>query len=606
MKALRRAAWGMSLLLGVAMLGTFNAPAHAQGQNGTTLTAYKTATGFSEVIYPWTIDKSVNPEVIDMFEGDTATVEYIVSVEKGAPVQRTGVTGEVCVFNGGAVATDNLKIVDAVYGHPRNKTPLFYVDVDTSLWPVLQPSERFCYPYSYEIDAAVGQTVKDDARVTITNHSGWLGKPFGATPSATATIPQPTIIDAAITVDDSLGMSWDFDKSGSVGYPATFDSAGVYENTATIRSTGQSSSASVTVNSYAIEVAKTAGTSWDRDWTWKIDKSVDQPELSLAVGEAANVNWTVALSPASTDSGYAVTGTITVTNPAPIAASLVSVTDSFGELGIEVSCPDMSVAAHSSVECSYSAALDGPVDGLNVATATLQNHDWAADGSATATGTSDYQGSADVVFSALPTNETDECVVVSDTLAGELGQLCVGDANQTFTYSTQVGPYQYPGSYTVDNVAGFVTNDTGTTGTDDATVIVTVPELTGCTLTQGYWQTHSRQGPAPYDPAWQNLGDLEEATLFFNSGQSWLEVFKTAPQGNAYYILAVQYMAGTLNVLNGASSTPEVSQALADAEALFASAAGPEFAPEQRARAIELGTLLDQYNNGLIGPAHCS
>jgi len=73
----------------------------------------------------------------------------------------------------------------------------------------------------------------------------------------------------------------------------------------------------------------------------------------------------------------------------------------------------------------------------------------------------------------------------------------------------------------------------------------------GCTLTPGYWKTHSAYGPAPYDPTWALIG---EDTPFFLSGISYYEALWTEPKGgNAYYILAPAYIAARLNVLNGAS-----------------------------------------------------
>ena len=47
----------------------------------------------------------------------------------------------------------------------------------------------------------------------------------------------------------------------------------------------------------------------------------------------------------------------------------------------------------------------------------------------------------------------------------------------------------------------------------------------GCTLTPGYWKTHSDYGPAPYDETWAEIGGeippCEENTPFFNSGKSY-------------------------------------------------------------------------------------
>ena len=94
----------------------------------------------------------------------------------------------------------------------------------------------------------------------------------------------------------------------------------------------------------------------------------------------------------------------------------------------------------------------------------------------------------------------------------------------------------------------------------------------GCTLTQGYWKTHSTYGPASKPDATWNLlpGGLGPDTVFFLSGDTWYEVFWTAPAGNAYYNLAHQYMAARLNVLDGASaSLKSADGAIATATTLF-------------------------------------
>jgi hypothetical protein len=128
----------------------------------------------------------------------------------------------------------------------------------------------------------------------------------------------------------------------------------------------------------------------------------------------------------------------------------------------------------------------------------------------------------------------------------------------------------------------------------------------GCTYTQGYWKTHSKYGPAPYDDGWERLEPDGEDTIFFLNRQSWYEVFWTAPAGNAYYILAHQYMAAVLNVLNGASPIGIVPT-LADAEGLFNTYTPDQVAgnPSLHGEFVDLAEILDDYNNGLIGPGHC-
>ena len=109
--------------------------------------------------------------------------------------------------------------------------------------------------------------------------------------------------------------------------------------------------------------------------------------------------------------------------------------------------------------------------------------------------------------------------------------------------------------------------------TDTNTIHVVVHCDGGCTLTQGYWKTHSTYGPASKPDATWNLlpGGAGPNTVFFLSGASWYQVFWTAPAGNAYYNLADQYMAARLNILDGASAPASVSDAITTATGLFGS-----------------------------------
>lgn len=131
----------------------------------------------------------------------------------------------------------------------------------------------------------------------------------------------------------------------------------------------------------------------------------------------------------------------------------------------------------------------------------------------------------------------------------------------------------------------------------------TPPDEEGlCSLTQGYWKTHSSYGPAPYDVTWELVG---EDTPFFASGTSHIDVMWTAPRGNAYYILAHQYIAAKLNEARGADVSA-VADELAAAQAWFETYGPVGLDRDQQAAAKALAETLDAYNNGLIGPGHCS
>jgi hypothetical protein len=152
---------------------------------------------------------------------------------------------------------------------------------------------------------------------------------------------------------------------------------------------------------------------------------------------------------------------------------------------------------------------------------------------------------------------------------------------------------------------------TGTCSEDLCTSSFTIPPCDngGCTLSPGYWKTHSEFGPAPYDPTWGLLPN-GASTIFFLSGKTYHNVMWTPPAGNAYYNLSFQYIATELNFLNGADPTA-AQAAFNTATILFNT-----YTPAQiknlkgnnplRKQFLTLASILDAYNNGQIGPGYCN
>lgn len=595
------------------------------GQAGTTLTATVTCEPHYTLEYPWTISKSVTPTTWDLFKGDEGTSEYTVTVTKGEGTYKAWFTGKVCVTNGGAVATEGLEIVVQLTD-PSGKNIYNSAPVDVSSNTVLDPIETGCYDYSISIPAAnitPGATYKVTANVTITNHSGHLGEKFGPSPSCTSVLDPAILVTVndCIHVTDTFGGPWGpvCETTTFDPYSKTFTETGTYKNTATITETKQTADATVTVKVWELEVTKDATTTYDRNWSWTVDKYADKSSLTLATGEQIQVNYTVAFTRTYNDGNFAVTGNITVHNPAPMAATINGLLDEISTgIAADVTCSvdfPYSLASLGDLKCTYSADLPNKDSRTNTATVTLQNYSYNKDKVGTVSGTTDFTGSYPVTFNG-PTNEYDECVTVDDDYEGSTvtGTIC---ANQTFTYSPWIGPYEACGEYTVENTASFVTNDNGVTGSDSWTVDVSVPCAGGCTLTPGYWKTHSHHGPAPEDDAWFLLGDKDgdalsegaDETFFYpKNNQTYYQVLWTPPAGgNAYYILAHQYIAAKLNILNGASSTPPVDAALVWATNFFnAYTPTDKLSKIVSQQAKSYSDLLDQYNNGLIGPGHCS
>lgn len=134
------------------------------------------------------------------------------------------------------------------------------------------------------------------------------------------------------------------------------------------------------------------------------------------------------------------------------------------------------------------------------------------------------------------------------------------------------------------------------------------PGTTDCTLSQGYWQNHSEYGPALYDDTWAQL-DNGADTEFFGTGESYLSILQSpSAGGNAYLILARQWIAARLNVLRGASIPDDVLDAWNQGADLLTAYEGSLSIPQgsaDRDLALELAALLDDYNNGITGPGPC-
>jgi hypothetical protein len=352
---------------------------------------------------------------------------------------------------------------------------------------------------------------------------------------------------------------------------------------------------------YKLSVSKTAVPEFTRTYSWTIDKVGDQTDLTLSAGQSFLVNYDVTVDANYVDSDWKVKGTITIENNTPYDAVITSITDVLtGDIPVTPDCGTISypytLAAGATLNCTYSADLASAANGTNTVTVT--------------TGTTNVEGdvaTAGYVFGD-PTTEVDECINVSDTYAGTLGTVCFANAPITFEYSRNI-VYDECGYFQVDNTASFVTNDQGLTGSDSWTVNVEIVDCDGgCTLTPGYWKTHSTFGPAPYDNTWAQLSSGANTT-FFLSGQTYYQVLWTAPSGNPYYILAHAYIAAQLNFLNGAD--PSAAQtAFNSATNLFntytpAQVAALKANSSVRQQFISLALTLDNYNNGIIGPGHC-
>lgn len=131
-------------------------------------------------------------------------------------------------------------------------------------------------------------------------------------------------------------------------------------------------------------------------------------------------------------------------------------------------------------------------------------------------------------------------------------------------------------------------------------------EYEGCTYTQGYWKNHSKYSKTKKEFWPKPIGQLTDSEDSLLCGLSLFKILTTTPKtGNAWYILAHQYIAAKLNQFNGASALSQLN--LLNVEQLL----------QQNCSSIKSSSLLGQqslvfagilasYNEGLLEVPHCS
>ena len=616
------------------------------------LVVSKTAAPHFTRTHNWTLTKTVSPSSLNLFNGDSGDVGYTVSAQEDLtpPVDSFfTISGTVTISNPWPVAANIASIADQLSDGT-------VVTLSCATGTLAAGSSENC-SYSQAISTAIAAGDSRTNTVTVTTAPG--SQVSGGSASATATFATPTTENrTSITVSDSDSSfgPWTFSASGSTQYGKTFNCAGQgsqrtfsydFGNTVTDQYS-DSASANVHVDCYSLAVSKTAATDYVRSWTWNINKSFVSPGLTvdtdgdhlpdallLATGQNVTLNYNVVLGATSVDSNFGVTGAITINNNDPARDALVSLSDvlpTATALTITDCGANVVVPMGSNLVCHYTAAMPSSTAQTNTATALQQNYHFDASGNPVAAGTMSYSGTAAVSFASSPSagNLVDRCVNVSDLFNGLVSStlatnLCapIGTGPATFTAPT-IG---YAVNFTWDaalgtcrtiavpNVASFVAGS-GANGSSNATINITNQSCAlGCTLTQGYWKTHSKYGPAAHsDPDWSSVGGPD--ATFFYSAQSWYQVFWTPPSGgNVYYSLAHQYEAAVLNGFNGASEPAQVQDAVNTAFLLFNNPANTPLAIGKlkstaplRQQFISLSALLDMYNNGNYpgGPQHCT
>lgn len=181
------------------LMGHRGAP---HGQNGTTLQdQYVTMACYNSC--EWTFEMATLPtDCLPLYRGECADVNVGFTATKYCAI---GFSGQVCgILNGGAVATENLKITVTLLQNCGGGTGYVAVagpiSVDLSSNPTLDPGEIGCYDYKIPYNYDPNCSYKVNADITITNHSGALGEESGPSPDSPSAKPDCTPTDECATV----------------------------------------------------------------------------------------------------------------------------------------------------------------------------------------------------------------------------------------------------------------------------------------------------------------------------------------------------------------------------------------------------------------------
>ncbi len=335
--------------------------------------------------------------------------------------------------------------------------------------------------------------------------------------------------------------------------------------------------------------------------SWSITKTGRTTPLILGEGQAGSLQYSVNVrNTGMTPIGQYIGGNLFVQNKSPHTATVSTVTTMVGALAAAITCPTappFTMAPFTTVQCTFRADVPDTTDRTVTASATV-SHDLPVS-------TTPVNAS----FSSHDTGVTtvDRCVAVFDEASPNaeqrLGNACVEQGPQTFTFTAPVGPYEC-GDFSVSNTASFVAFDSSATASASWTVNGSVVCDPGCTRSWEHWRDHSQ------DESWALVGAQGRNTTFFRSGTSYHQTLYVIvlPLLNPYWTLAREYIAARLNQLSGVEMPAATAAAFNEATSLFAANSPLQIQLNLfiHGRLNGLTATLAAFNDGHTGPGVCT
>lgn len=563
--------------------------------------------------FNWAITQTVTNNDWRLFQGDRGTSRYAVSLDQTTTEDSNwGINGTVTITNNTPYTTQVLSIAD-------------------SLQPGAQPIALNCGGAAFTL--VPGARVQCTYAMPLTNgntRNAVLNvTTLGSVRSRTLTTPVvfsvPTAtVNPTVTVRDNFGQTWGNlrrDTAWTYDRAFTCANAGTVANTTSIVETGQTASTNVNVQCSALQVTVNSTALYERTWEWAMTQTIEATPLVLAPGQPYLEDCILDLSAQSKDVVTA-KGDIVIRNLHPSRTALLTNISALigGTVAATVSCPASSIPPAGQMTCTYTSALSDNTARTIVGSANLQNYAFPVTGNNLPNGGTRFSGSSDVVLPAAPV-EVNACITVFDSVGGTenpLLNLCAKDAPLKWSYDRLIGPYTNPSDCDLEKAevaAYFRSTNSSLKGNANASKSVKIACQDGCTLSSGYWLTHSQLGPNAYDDNWAKLPDQDgdgkaeqEQELFFLSGETYHKILGTPSSSNPYWALARAYATSELNLLNG--SLPTAVQVIFNSAKnllqTYSAAQVPTLPNSIRKQYTILAGSLDRYNSGTSGPGKCS
>jgi len=583
--------------------GTTDGSAIGNGENNdgfeewnTREAGYVTVTKTAETTftreYNWDITKSVDPDAISLFEDQSYAAGYTVLVTQTGYTDRDWlVSGTVTIHNPSGQTVEIIDVSDVVTDLPGISGFDLYCrpDPDPDANPDDPPPGLTFSPTS-PYSLADGETIlctyseltgDPDDFTEVPVNTVTVALEEGGVNSATAEITfddTPDVeVNKTVDVEDyfddddlTTALATGISAGDEFTYSHTYtcdEDDGDHHNTASVIGDDDvvldEDDATFTVACLDLTVTKDASTSLERTYNWTLAKSVTPTSWDMFDGDDGTSDYTVTATPVDYDDDLLnVSGSIEVTNPNSVPVYLTAITDVLSDGNTAaVDCGDISypytLAAGTTLSCTYSATPDAEVDGTNTATVTAKP---------TATGaTKEFPGSAPYSWTGVTLTKVNEFVTIKDlyTHANGTETLTVLDAAADWADGTAT--YNYTRTFYCGADAGTHNNTATMYGDDDevldaprsAAVDVTCRDLT---VTKSAATTFRRTY------LWEITKSVDPEAIYLFPGQSQDAAYTVvvSPMGDPPYEDDDWAVSGGITVSNVGNPIPAVINGVAD------------------------------------------